>query len=214
MKKISKQSGFAVVEGLLIFVIVGIIGFTGWYVWHSQKNADKSYDNSSNSSQTTASPGKKATTTNQKTSTSSTQKYLTIKEWGVRIPYSVNDALSYHLEAPNLINVASKNLADKYGSDCADYGAGSIGRLTPQDTFPWDNTTTAEQDASAHPSIYSHVGNYYYRFNHDQAYCISRSVHMPDVYSKGNPTIDAAVAANDAANDFTQSILSKIEAVQ
>lgn len=51
--KRSKQSGFTIIEAILIFIIAGIIGGTGWYVWHSQKNADKSYDNSSNSSTTT-----------------------------------------------------------------------------------------------------------------------------------------------------------------
>jgi cytoskeletal protein RodZ len=48
-----RQQGFSIVEGLLILVIVGILGFTGWYVYHSQKNASNSYSNSvAGSSQT------------------------------------------------------------------------------------------------------------------------------------------------------------------
>lgn len=39
--KINNQSGFTVVEGLLILVIVGVLGFTGWYVMNSKKNVDK-----------------------------------------------------------------------------------------------------------------------------------------------------------------------------
>jgi hypothetical protein len=31
------ECGFTVIEGLLIFLTVGIIGGTGWYVWHNQK---------------------------------------------------------------------------------------------------------------------------------------------------------------------------------
>jgi hypothetical protein len=39
------QKGFAVLEGLLILVIVGIVGGTGYYVWHSKAQADKNLDN-------------------------------------------------------------------------------------------------------------------------------------------------------------------------
>lgn len=34
--------GFTLIEGLLILVIVGLLGGTGWYVWHSKNNVDKS----------------------------------------------------------------------------------------------------------------------------------------------------------------------------
>lgn len=50
-----RQQGFSILEGLLILVIIGILGFTGWYVYHSQKNADSSYNNSVASSSQTAS---------------------------------------------------------------------------------------------------------------------------------------------------------------
>jgi type II secretory pathway pseudopilin PulG len=43
--KINKQHGFSVVEGLLILVIVGIVGGTGWYVMTANKNADESLSN-------------------------------------------------------------------------------------------------------------------------------------------------------------------------
>lgn len=35
------QSGFGALEALLILVIVGILGFTGWYVYHARQNADR-----------------------------------------------------------------------------------------------------------------------------------------------------------------------------
>jgi hypothetical protein len=53
------QKGFSAVEGLLLLVLVGIISFAGWFVWHSQKNANNSYNNAladSSSSKTTAKP--------------------------------------------------------------------------------------------------------------------------------------------------------------
>jgi uncharacterized protein (UPF0333 family) len=35
------QKGFAALEALLILILVAIIGGTGYYVWHSQKQTDK-----------------------------------------------------------------------------------------------------------------------------------------------------------------------------
>ena len=40
MKK-TNQKGFSAVEGVLLLVILGMIGFTGWYVYHSKKVANK-----------------------------------------------------------------------------------------------------------------------------------------------------------------------------
>ncbi|MBI2589068.1 hypothetical protein HYW35_02610 [Candidatus Saccharibacteria bacterium] len=37
MKK--NQKGFSAVEGLLILIIVGLLGFVGWYVWNSNNKA-------------------------------------------------------------------------------------------------------------------------------------------------------------------------------
>lgn len=34
------QKGFSAVEGLLILFIVGLVGFIGWYVYHSKNNAE------------------------------------------------------------------------------------------------------------------------------------------------------------------------------
>lgn len=38
-----RQKGFAVVETILILVIATLIGGTGYYVWHSNQEASKSY---------------------------------------------------------------------------------------------------------------------------------------------------------------------------
>jgi hypothetical protein len=44
-----KQSGFSVVEALLVVVIAGIIGGVGYFVWHSQKQAEKNYSEAESS---------------------------------------------------------------------------------------------------------------------------------------------------------------------
>lgn len=50
----NKSSGFSTVEVLLIVVIVAILGFTGWFVYHSKKAADMNL----NPDTSTANPGK------------------------------------------------------------------------------------------------------------------------------------------------------------
>lgn len=43
------QKGFGVVEILLVFVIIGLIGGTGYYVYNSQKKTNTALDNTANS---------------------------------------------------------------------------------------------------------------------------------------------------------------------
>jgi len=47
MIKLSNHSGFGVLEALLILVLIGVLGFTGWFVYRAQKTADKSYNSQS-----------------------------------------------------------------------------------------------------------------------------------------------------------------------
>jgi hypothetical protein len=37
----SRQAGVSAVEGLLMLIIIAILGFTGWYVWHSNQQTNK-----------------------------------------------------------------------------------------------------------------------------------------------------------------------------
>jgi hypothetical protein len=59
MKK-SNQSGFAAIEAVLILVVVAILGFTGWFVWHAKQNADKSLNAANSSEQASIKAKKKA----------------------------------------------------------------------------------------------------------------------------------------------------------
>jgi type II secretory pathway pseudopilin PulG len=60
MKK--NQSGFSVVEGLLILVIVGILCGTGWYVWNSNKKTNDILNSADKSSNVTAKSSKQSET--------------------------------------------------------------------------------------------------------------------------------------------------------
>lgn len=86
LKKLN-QNGFSAVEAILILIILGILGFTGWFVYHSQNAADKTY------SSTDTSTAPKPTKTTAKTPTkpkaeAPAQSYLTFTEWGVKLPLS------------------------------------------------------------------------------------------------------------------------------
>ncbi|MFO0781692.1 MAG: prepilin-type N-terminal cleavage/methylation domain-containing protein [Candidatus Saccharimonadales bacterium] len=48
MKLSANQRGFTLVEGLLIFIIVAIIGGTAYYVYHTSQQTDKNLKNASN----------------------------------------------------------------------------------------------------------------------------------------------------------------------
>ena len=34
------QRGFSTVEGVLVVIVVAVIGFVGWYVYHTKQNSD------------------------------------------------------------------------------------------------------------------------------------------------------------------------------
>jgi len=46
------EKGFSAVEGLLILVTVGVIGFVGWYVWQSKNEGNKATNTDNAASQT------------------------------------------------------------------------------------------------------------------------------------------------------------------
>jgi prepilin-type N-terminal cleavage/methylation domain-containing protein len=50
MARRQKQSGFTVVEVLLVLILIAIVAFAGYYVWHSQKDTDKTLEATNKSS--------------------------------------------------------------------------------------------------------------------------------------------------------------------
>lgn len=65
MTRFKNSQGFSAVEALLILVVVGILGFTGWFVYHSKQAADKSLTTTNS----TVPTYKKRTSTNTKATT-------------------------------------------------------------------------------------------------------------------------------------------------
>ena len=80
------QSGFSAVEAILILVVVGIIGFTGWFVYKSQSDTSKTLNTAGNST---------ASTTNKKSPATSTAPTDEIATW---TPYtSANSTFTFRI---------------------------------------------------------------------------------------------------------------------
>lgn len=74
MKK--NQKGFSVVEGLLILIVVGLLAFVGWYVYHTKRT--------SSPTKTSTTPTLTQTTTKDYTDTSGTYSLKYPSDWTVK----------------------------------------------------------------------------------------------------------------------------------
>jgi len=72
--------GFSAVEGLLILIIAGILGFTGWYVYSSHNKTSDTLTNADLASSVNANYSKCPA------ADSKNQDYLTVTEWSVKVP--------------------------------------------------------------------------------------------------------------------------------
>lgn len=105
-KILKNQKGFGAVEALLILVILGIVGFTGYFVWHAKQNTDKSLTPT-----TSITPVIKKTQTTTPTSTSKAS-VISVKEWGIQIPMPSGDSsYTYSVEDSGSIWVTNQQLA-------------------------------------------------------------------------------------------------------
>jgi cytoskeletal protein RodZ len=66
INKLKNQSGFSAVEALLVLIVIGILGFTGWFVYHAKQTSDKNYS-TANSSKTPTYKDKKTTSSTDPT---------------------------------------------------------------------------------------------------------------------------------------------------
>lgn len=221
--RLHKQSaGFSVVELLLVLVVVGILGFTGWFVYHAQQNTTNTLNTTNKSGQSSTTAKTKAVTTFAEckqasgskmletypeqcvtkggktftdTDTGSSQQYLDIKEWGIKLPYGGTDTFTYEFPDDNNqsgVQVISTKLAATY--NCTDFGAGNIERLKAGDTADAAGDTASLLYASGNATM-AKLGDYYYLFAPDQAEC-------------GN----APLAAQQAASNTIKAALTNIKA--
>ena len=86
MKRPKGQAGFSIVSVLAVIVVSGIIGVTGWFVYQHNRIKPTSALGTPNQL------GTQQTTT--PAAPSPTVSYLTVKEWGIKLPLpaSIKDA--------------------------------------------------------------------------------------------------------------------------
>lgn len=132
------QSGFGAIETLLLLLIVGLIGFTGWYVYSSQQEASKNLTTAS----TNGTSFKKITKTSSTTqkSTATTQIYqdkLLVKEWGLQftipsgladVKYVVNGDVAAIYAKPTGSSVEYRSDYEKFDGKYPQYAVGVLVR--------------------------------------------------------------------------------------
>jgi len=162
----NKQQGFAVLEALLILIVLGILGFTGWFVYHSKQATDKTLASTGNSS-----VGTSKVPVSSKTSTKpvppSSQTYLAITEWGVKLQTSSSDQIIYMKDSASQSDsmVFTTKKAEAIGGYCtlAKDGLGTVTRYAQAQTF---TASPPESLNSGKP-----INGYYYYFSHPQSQC-------------------------------------------
>lgn len=170
MNKLSRnQKGFTAVEGLLIILILAVIGFGGYYVYHTNQKTKSAVSNTPTASRQT-----------KATSKQPAQKYITISAWGVRVPYSDSDTLSVSGQTCDQpgdtvltgcsVDVNSQNLASALGNCQSTRATDKVGyfyRIDNNDNYQetdGSGFTPIAQRAAANPGQYTQIGSYYYAF--------------------------------------------------
>jgi hypothetical protein len=172
MNKIRKNNmGFTIVELLLVIIILILLGFVGWYIYHTNHK--------------TTTP---TTTSNVKsTSTSTSIKYFTITQWGIRAPYNGSLTLEYSTPTgsdPSYINLSSAQLdaSDPSCQSSGNYG-GAFEQYVSTDIVSLEDGTSSGQTPAEYIASggfgglnggkYAQIGNYYYFYVQPQGVCSS-----------------------------------------
>lgn len=163
MKKLNTK-GFGLIEGLLILVIVGIVGGTGFYVYNANKKA------SSGSDGTTIAKRDKNDTEDGKPVNTSDENYLLIEEWGIKIPQlPEGNVISYEIDENNNFAFFVSSEQKAVGGDCGEF---SFARYAIQKTnigykpadeiekFKLDEAKKNDLDIEIDGSIYYILGDF------------------------------------------------------
>lgn len=142
--------GFSVVETLIVLIVLGLLGFTGWAIYNNQTTFP-------------ANPPIAVHRTAAKKSTpSATQKYLDIKEWGVKIPLTTSENdLTYNTDTSSgttFYRISSPTIAKLCGMGYT----GELGVLGRSQIDPSNQQSTA---------LYVKIEPYYYSFSTIQNTC-------------------------------------------
>lgn len=166
-----QQKGFSGIETLLVLLAVAIIGFGGYYVWYSQQNKKTVTNTSSFSASTTP-----------RTPTSS-QNYLIIKEWDVKVLLDSNVSDLYYTQNKTdfkIFDFRTKR-QDSLWPNCQTNSVlverGLASDKYWGETGPSDSTFEEVYDALTQDDghVKVKVGSYYFLSGPPGAYCSSVS---------------------------------------
>ena len=163
-----EQSGFSVIEVLLAVLVVAALAVTGLVVYQHHKPNSAKNSAATGTSQTTTQPSN--TTTTQPAPT--TTQYLTIKEWGVKLPLSsaINDAyysVGGNVGTDGLPNTMWLGLTSLNSSGCNASNEdspsfkpiGAIVRVLPTNHDPGTGKLYTQQDPNG-----TTINGYYYGY--------------------------------------------------
>ncbi|MDB5170610.1 MAG: hypothetical protein JWO35_304 [Candidatus Saccharibacteria bacterium] len=167
----TRQKGFAAIEVALLVVILGIIGGTSFFVYHSNQQAGDALSSAakaSGGSPVTSAKKKVALKTSVTTPTVTAPKYLTIKEWAVRLPLTSGVEDAYYIFRSGNTEDAYLSLRSLETTMCAadQTTVGAISRFSQNEIDPQTDATYLSEFPEA-----SKVGAYYYRLVTPQAEC-------------------------------------------
>jgi prepilin-type N-terminal cleavage/methylation domain-containing protein len=145
--KQQNQKGFSAIELLLVMLIVAVLGFTGYYVYHNQHTAKAVVVKTTSTSSPAAASG---------TSTAKPASYFTT------YAYLSSSQLDASDPACAVTNGGYGGVITRYAStDMVQDEDGSTNQTPAQ--YISQNTDPG--------LIYAHIGNYYYFYTHPQGDC-------------------------------------------
>lgn len=95
------QRGFSAIETALVVVIVALIGFVGWYVYHSKQKSDDALNAAASTSQNASPAFKKSTKAAGSTSTTSSSASTSSLQTDLNSATSSSNAGSQDLSNTN-----------------------------------------------------------------------------------------------------------------
>lgn len=145
----SNQTGFSLVESLLLVIAVTLIAFVGYYTWRTQKNANDTLSSANSVAQSSPAKGSvKAKTAPASSATSATANNdLVIKEWGIKLEFADASKVAYTLSKSDdgSQSFADLELKSSVASVCQSLGLSVVQVSSPGELGASDK-----------------IGNYYY----------------------------------------------------
>lgn len=170
------QSGFGLVETLLIIIVILLVGFISWFVWNSQKSEEPSSVKTSTAQKAKTPKASTKTTTTPQTASNS----IKLAEIGVQIvntPAGLTGSyytINVYDSQPKITSAFfSTTSLDKLDSECSlAKGGTSIGSLTKHTGV----YTSASQLGEVSPnSFVKQLDGYWISYGHPQAACSSKT---------------------------------------